>query len=352
MLESMVTKAQYIAVIFYKQNCRTCDLIIKQLEKINNECDNYGIQLMKIKDPQFSKRYGIRTFPALVYFRNGNPITFEGELKVENSVLEWLTDDENREIEDEIEEVNNRMLDKLLESSPLIAVFFYDDECVECETILEQMENIDGDVDEFGIDFVKTDDPNTARQYNIYNTPALVYFRRMSPVVYDGDLMDDQKILNWLTSQDVFEVKNEIEEVNRKLLEKLLEENEFLVVYFEEENCIECADIMKGLESIDDEVDALDITFVKVIDPRYAKKYGIAKLPGLVYFRRKFPSIYRESLLDEKAILSWISSNRYKQFELGIFMYAIISLVMMFICYTVFLMFGLQQEETEKKKEE
>ena len=48
-----------------------------------------------------------------------------------------------------------------------------------------------------------------------------------------------------------------------------------------------------GLEKIDDETDALDITFVKVNDPRYAKKYGVSKLPALVYFRRKFPSIYR-----------------------------------------------------------
>ena len=69
-------------------------------------------------------RYGIKTFPALVYFRNGNPLTFDGDLKSEESVLEWLVDDDNRELEDEIEAVNYRMLDKLLESSPLMAVFF------------------------------------------------------------------------------------------------------------------------------------------------------------------------------------------------------------------------------------
>ena len=38
--------------------------------------------------------------------------------------MEWLTDDDNRELEDEIEAVNYRMLDKLLETSALIAVFF------------------------------------------------------------------------------------------------------------------------------------------------------------------------------------------------------------------------------------
>ena len=63
--------------------------------------------------------------------------------------------------------------------------------------------------------------------------------------------------------------------------------------YLDEDNCLECDEAMEGLEKIDDETDALDITFVKVNDPRYAKKYGVNKLPALVYFRRKFPSIYR-----------------------------------------------------------
>lgn len=51
-------------------------------------------------------------------------------------------------------------------------------------------------------------------------------------MLYDGDLHQFDKVLSWLTSQDVFEIKNEIEEVNRKMLDKLLEENEFLTVYF------------------------------------------------------------------------------------------------------------------------
>lgn len=56
--------------------------------------------------------------------------------------------------------------------------------------------------------------------------------RKQVPMLYDGDLHQHDRILTWLTSQDVFEIKNEIEEVNRKMLDKLLEENEFLAVYF------------------------------------------------------------------------------------------------------------------------
>lgn len=51
-------------------------------------------------------------------------------------------------------------------------------------------------------------------------------------MLYDGDLHQHDRILTWLTSQDVFEIKNEIEEVNRKMLDKLLEENEFIATFF------------------------------------------------------------------------------------------------------------------------
>lgn len=124
MLESLVEDTQYLAVYFYKQNCHICDQILEELEKIDDECDVYGIHLVRIQDPQLAKRYSIKTFPALVYFRNGNPLLFEGDLQNEQSVLEWLIDDDNRELADEIESVNERMLNRLLNESPFLAVFF------------------------------------------------------------------------------------------------------------------------------------------------------------------------------------------------------------------------------------
>lgn len=50
---------------------------------------------------------------------------------------------------------------------------------------------------------------------------------------------------------------------------------------------------LEKLENIDSETDNLDITFVKMADSRYARKWGVTKLPALVYFRKRFPSIYR-----------------------------------------------------------
>jgi len=352
MLENMVEEIQYLAVYFFKQNCRTCDQVLAELENIDDETDDYGILMVKLNDPALAKRYGIKTFPSLVYFRNGNPLTFDGDLKNEASVLEWLLSSDNRELDDAIEAVNEKMLSKLLQSTPFMAVFFYDDDCAECDVILESLENIDDEADLYGIDFVKSDDAGTAKRYHIYNTPALVYFRKQNPVTYEGDLTDEEAILNWLTSQEVFSIGDEIEEVNRKMLEKLLEENDFVAVYFYADECKTCPDVLKGLEKIDTETDNLDITFIKINDPRYARKYGVTKLPSLVYFRKKFPSIYRDDLLDEDSILEWLKRNRYKRVELDWIMYSVISVALAFLLYSAFLVFGLPPKEVEKKKDD
>ncbi|XP_037806650.1 uncharacterized protein LOC119600472 isoform X8 [Lucilia sericata] len=338
MLETMVEETQYLAVYFYKINCNICDQILEGLELIDDECDVFGIHMVKIQDPQLAKRYSIKTFPALVYFRNGNPLLFEGDLQNEQSVLEWLIDDDNRELADEIEEVNERMLERLMAESTLLVVFFYDEDCAECEEILEELEEIDGEADMFGIDFVKIASVEAAKKYDVVNIPSLVYFRKQVPVLYDGDLHQHDKIITWLTSQDVFEIKNEIEEVNRKMLDKLLEENEFITVFFYEHNQQESIAALEKLENIDSETDNLDITFVKMADSRYAKKWGVTKLPAMVYFRRRFPSIYRGDLLSEDEVLEWLRKNRFRQPELNIFMYALIALSVAFVMYTAFLL--------------
>ena len=61
----------------------------------------------------------------------------------------------------------------------------------------------------------------------------------------------------------------------------------------DENDVPESAEVLSRLETIDDETNNMDITFVKMADARYARKWGVTKLPAIVYFRNKFPSVYR-----------------------------------------------------------
>lgn len=61
----------------------------------------------------------------------------------------------------------------------------------------------------------------------------MAFFRKQQQfMLYEGDLNNEAEVLRWLTSNEVFNIKDEIEEVNRKMLEKLLEDNDFVAVYF------------------------------------------------------------------------------------------------------------------------
>lgn len=55
--------------------------------------------------------------------------------------------------------------------------FSDDEDCAECEEILEELEQIDGEADMFGIDFVKIASSEAATTYEVVNIPSLVYFR-------------------------------------------------------------------------------------------------------------------------------------------------------------------------------
>lgn len=52
-----------------------------------------------------------------------------------------------------------------------------DNDCIECDPVLDELEKIDGEADLFGIDFVKIASVEAAQKFGILNIPALVYFR-------------------------------------------------------------------------------------------------------------------------------------------------------------------------------
>ena len=64
--------------------------ILRELEHIDDECDQNGITFVKIDNAEEAKEYGIEDIPALVYFENGVPDLYEGddpELGIIDSIL-------------------------------------------------------------------------------------------------------------------------------------------------------------------------------------------------------------------------------------------------------------------------
>lgn len=99
----------------------------------------------------------------------------------------------------------------------------------ESMTVLEELEKIDDDCDKHGIQFVKIDDKRASKDFGIEDIPAIVYFEKQVPNVYNGDLMNEDEILQWLLSQLE---KDEIEDVTDEMLDRLVKEGKTLAVLF------------------------------------------------------------------------------------------------------------------------
>lgn len=149
----------------------------------------------------------------------------------EEEVLAWLIEQKRTAT---IEEVTDEILEDLIQEHEYVVVYFSGkcDEGQKCDDILDELENIDDELDENGIIFVTTEDLVMAKKYGIKNFPKLVFFRNKEPLVYTGDIEDEDEVLAWLTDENTLEIPDRIEEVNGKMLDKILSENEHVVVYF------------------------------------------------------------------------------------------------------------------------
>lgn len=305
---------QQIAVLFHDSKDLRTQRVLNELENIDDECDEHEINFVKIDDPLLAKEYGVADeLPALLYFENGLPSVYEGDLMREEKVLEWLI---RQKHEDTIEEVTEEMLEKLIREHNLVLVLFAPNDCRDCDRILADLETIDDDTDEHGILFVTTDDLNLARtRFKLKRFPSLVLVQNEHEFnVYDGDdLSDEQRVLDWVTSQDLLDKSDEIEPVSEKAFEKLLERSDFVVALFSKKSrCRLCDQVKEELEKVDHLVEQEDIDFVMVDDPDVAEEYGIDQFPTLVFFNKRFPQFYDgPDLLDEDQVLEWIRQQRH-----------------------------------------
>ncbi|XP_023032102.1 uncharacterized protein LOC6643321 isoform X12 [Drosophila willistoni] len=310
-LVNLINEHEYV-VVFFTGPCEpgeTCDHTLNALESIDDELDEAGIIFVTTEDTGVAKKYNVKTYPRLVFFRNRDPLHFTGDLDDEDEVLAWITDDDTLEIPGKIEEVNVKMLDKILSENDHVVVFFYAEGDKKAQKILNELENIDDECEEKDIDFVKTSDDDIDKEYDLPGLPALAFYRHKFRTIYTGDLMKEEEILEWVI--DLHEsTADVIESVDRKTLQVLINDVEHLAVFFYDDECESCAGILDELENIDDDTDKHGIQFVKSNDVKLAHEIGIFAFPALVYYETGVPIMYDGNLKNENRVLQWLINQK------------------------------------------
>ncbi|KAF0304186.1 hypothetical protein FJT64_023969 [Amphibalanus amphitrite] len=318
-LEQLVEQHDYVAVFWYGRRCKIdCDAVLTELETIDDDTDKFGVQFVKINDKKLAKKYGISEFPALTYFRNKEPIKYEGDLMNEDEVLEFLTSLDAMELPDQIEEVNAKILDKIVEEQPYVAVFFSpvtlpgailqtSRAAVSASARSRSWRTLTTRPTSWASRFVKINDEALADEYSLDSLPTLVYYRNRIPIVYDGDLTKEEDVLDWLVqNKSTGDDDDEIEDVSETMLEAMIDSVDYLAVLFYQEDDEDSEAALAELENIDDECDDRGIHFVKTDDEDAARSYGIEEFPTLVYFEKEIPNIYDGDLTDEDEVLAWL----------------------------------------------
>jgi thioredoxin-like negative regulator of GroEL len=174
------------------------------------------------------------------------------------------------------------------------------------------LDDINEDIDEMStLNLVKTNDKDVATEYGINVIPALIFFDSGMPNVYRGNLLDSDKVLEWLAH---LAKEDNIEEVNVKMLEKLIEENDkdkAVVVYIYHDESDHDASILLNLETIDDDLEDINVHLVKFVDINgsFAEKHGVEIVPALVLFNGNggdAPLTFHGDLGSEHKAVDWV----------------------------------------------
>ena len=71
-----------------KVGCKLCAKVLDELEKIDHEAQAEDIHIVKIDDKGFAKKYGIYSFPAVLFFQGpkSKPVVYAGKEKLFQSI--------------------------------------------------------------------------------------------------------------------------------------------------------------------------------------------------------------------------------------------------------------------------
>jgi len=227
-LELLVTNNKYVAVFFYSGSKSSLHLDLRtQLMGLAHQLD---IRLACINDLALVAEYSLGELPSLVYYRHTIPILYQGDINADDDVMEWLVlNRQSGSDEDQLEEVDASTLRAIIPAVENLAVLFYDSNSPRSSTVVEGLDNIDDDCATKGIHFVKVASKEANSQFEVSTLPTLVFFQNTKPSFFEGNLNEENQVLEWLIAEAE---SSGIEEASSSVLEKIIRETRHVVVVF------------------------------------------------------------------------------------------------------------------------
>ncbi|KZC07712.1 PREDICTED: uncharacterized protein LOC107185988 [Dufourea novaeangliae] len=180
-LTNLIGTEKYVVVLFTKKDCETCTNFENEMIHLREDLvDSLFAWVVKVVDSHLRELYSPDEEPVLVFFRYGIPLLYDGPLNDEE-ILSMFT--ENKE--PTVKELTDDTFEHLTQASSGATtgdwfVMFYSTDCSECARMSARWEAVGAKL-KHRVNVARinkyTSGASTARRFNIYETPAFIFFR-------------------------------------------------------------------------------------------------------------------------------------------------------------------------------
>ncbi|XP_011301871.1 thioredoxin domain-containing protein [Fopius arisanus] len=177
-----IKNEQYVVALFTKRQCEECAKYEAELVNLRDDLvDSLSAWVIQVEESQLLKLYSPAKEPALVFFRNGIPLLYDGKLNDEE-ILQKFVDNK----EPIVKELTDETFEHLTQASSGATtgdwfVMFYSNDCIDCQRMGARWEAVGARIkNRVNVARVNkhTTGASTARRFNVFNVPEFILFRQ------------------------------------------------------------------------------------------------------------------------------------------------------------------------------
>lgn len=181
-LVNLFRSEKYVVVLFTKKDCEACEVLEKELTSLREDLvDALNAWVVKAVSSSLAKLYNPTKEPALVFFRHGVPLLYDGPVNDE-LILHTFTDNK----EPVVKELNDNTFEHLTQASTGATtgdwlVMFYSDNCIDCQRLQARWEAVGAKLKtRMNVARVNkgTTGAVTGRRFGVQEVPTFILFRQ------------------------------------------------------------------------------------------------------------------------------------------------------------------------------
>lgn len=181
-LINLIRSEKYVIVLFTKKDCDTCENYENELTSLREDLvDSLNAWVVKAISSQLVRLYNPSNEPALVFFRHGIPLLYEGPV-IDDLILHTFT----ANIEPTVKELTDDTFEHLTQASTGATtgdwlVMFYTNDCIDCQRLQARWEAVGSQLKtRMNVARVNKGGAGgaTARRFEVFDVPTFILFRQ------------------------------------------------------------------------------------------------------------------------------------------------------------------------------